>query len=379
MRAPSLFHRLLDIAAAGENVVALGALSMSYSLDGALTFTESGVPFGAGQCVRTIAGAGAPGDNAFAAVGDWGLFSESNGPAVSINNGANFSADNITSLTTDSRYGAFPSATTWFIAAGDWPGEGSDDNTGTTTPTTPGGMGGGGPLFKRAGAAVDPAHYAPGVAPGSSLVKRQGARLHLVRAPGGELRWAQVLREAVLPANAHHSGSSGALGGGQAPSTWAAQIAKTTDGGKTWSVVFSKIGAFYFNEIECTDVNNCCLVAETGGGNGTEGAGTWFHCTSDGGATWVETQANPDPDSSLIGVAALGPTEFWAVGAELGLITPLYATFWQTTDAGQHWALMNKNLSLQYAIDINCVQGANCWAPLLDVLTQETSIARGPN
>jgi hypothetical protein len=30
----------------------------------------------------------------------------------------------------------------------------------------------------------------------------------------------------------------------------------------------------------------------------------------------------------------------------------------------------------QYAIDISCDPGANCWAPLLDILTQETSIAR---
>ena len=160
---------LLDIAATNANVVALGALSLEYSLDNAPTFNSSLVPFGAGQCIRSVGAPGsAPGGmNSFAAVGDWGFLSESNGPAISTDNGAAFSAENITSLTADARYGAFPSAKTWYIAAGDWPGEGSDDSATTTTPTTPG-AGARRPLFKRPGSAVNPAHYAPGVAPGST-------------------------------------------------------------------------------------------------------------------------------------------------------------------------------------------------------------------
>jgi hypothetical protein len=232
-------------------------------------------------------GGGAGGKNSFAAIGDWGLFTEANGPAVSVDSGASFAADNVTSLQADSRYGAFPSATTWYVAAGDWPGEGSDDDN-----PPPSGR----RVFKRAGAAVEPAHYAQAVAPGSVLVRARGSRLHLLRAPNGHHAWAQVRREHVLAANAHAEGGGVSAA---APSTWEAQIAKTTDGGKTWSTVFTKVGAFYFNEIECTDERTCCVVAETGGGNGTEGAGTFFHCTQDGGATWVETLANPDPDSSL--------------------------------------------------------------------------------
>lgn len=351
---------LLDIAATGSNVVALGALTLEYSLDRAATFNSSIAPFGAGQCIRPVAASSPSGQNSFAAIGDWGLFSESNGPAVSIDSGATFKADNVTSLNADSRYGSFPSATTWYIAAGDWPGEGQDDDN--PPPSH---------VFKRAGSLVEPAHYAQAVAPGSVLVRARGSRLHLLRAPTGRHSWAQVRREHVHAANAHVEG------GLTVPDTWAAQIAKTTDGGRTWSTVFTKVGAFYFNEIECTDELTCCVVAETGGaGNGTEGAGTFFHCTQDGGATWVETQANRDPDSSLIGIDHIGPSDFWAVGAELGFITPLYATFWHSTDGGKTWDLANKNISLQYAIDISCDIGINCWAPLLDVLTQETSIAR---
>jgi hypothetical protein len=121
---------LLDIAATNANVVALGALTLEYSLNNASTFNSSLAPFGAGQCIRPVGAPGsAPGGlNSFAAIGDWGLLSESNGPAISTDSGAAFSADHVTGLSADARYGSFPSAKVWYIAAGDWPGEGSDDS-----------------------------------------------------------------------------------------------------------------------------------------------------------------------------------------------------------------------------------------------------------
>lgn len=36
--------------------------------------------------------------------------------------------------------------------------------------------------------------------------------------------------------------------------TYSAQIAKTTDGGATWTSQFSQNGTFYFNEIDCTQL-----------------------------------------------------------------------------------------------------------------------------
>ena len=95
---------LLDIAArkgtnGNDNVVVVGALTLEYSTDGAVTFNSSLAPLGAGQCIRSIADT--PG--AFAAVGDWGLVTESNGPAVSYDYGFSYAAVNVSSLTTDSR------------------------------------------------------------------------------------------------------------------------------------------------------------------------------------------------------------------------------------------------------------------------------------
>ena len=112
---------LLDIAAHGSNIAVVGALSLEYSLNSAVTFNTSLGPLGAGQCMRVI------GDGqGFAAVGQWGLVKPSNGPAISKDFGITFEAMNIPELTADARYGAFPTADAWFIAAGDWPGEGAD-------------------------------------------------------------------------------------------------------------------------------------------------------------------------------------------------------------------------------------------------------------
>ena len=214
---------------------------------------------------------------------------------------------------------------------------------------------------------VSSADYTPAPAHGSVLVKRQGARVHLLREPSGKHVWGLVKRGRLHAAN--HPGR--AL---QPINNWEAQIATTVDAGKTWKLAFSQIGQFYFNDIECTTVDNCCVVAEAQDANAT--AGTYIYCTSDGGATWVDNYRNADPDSSLIGIAAAGPSELWAIGGEEGSGGFKGPSFFHTLDGGATWAKADAPLSMlfHYAIDISCTAG-NCWALLLDVLTQETSLA----
>ena len=208
---------LLDIAAhkgaaGNDNVAVVGALTFEYSTDGAITFNSSLAPVGAGQCIRNIADT----PEAFAAVGSWGLLTESNGPAVSYDAGAVFVAINVTELQTEGRYGAFPTKSTWFITAGDWP---SDDD-----PNPP-------PRSAlRAGSPVDVTHYREAIAPGATLVKRHASRVHLLQEPSGALKWASVRSGRLHAAN----------GGGE----YQAQIAKTSDSGKTWQVVFSDMGDY---------------------------------------------------------------------------------------------------------------------------------------
>ena len=103
-------HRSLGV----DNVAVIGALSLEYSIDSGRTFNKSLGPLGAGQCIRDIADTA----GAFAAVGSWGLINELNGLALSFDGGITYKAQNISSLATEVRYGAFPTSTTWFVTAG---------------------------------------------------------------------------------------------------------------------------------------------------------------------------------------------------------------------------------------------------------------------
>jgi photosystem II stability/assembly factor-like uncharacterized protein len=346
-------HR--DLVSGKDNVAVIGALSLEYSKDSAVTFNKSLGPLGAGQCIRNIANTA----GAFAAVGTWGLVNELNGPSLSYNGGVTYKAQNISSLTTEARYGAFPTTTSWFITAGQWPGE----TTGTpTTPTTT-------PSSTEVDEAVDVTRYTPNVPVGSTLVKKQSARLHLLREPNGDLTWAWI-----KPGKLAQGGGRRAQGG-----EYVAQIATTTDGGKTWATVFSDLNEYYFNGIECASDMDCCAVAEDEGPpytNATD-VGTYIFCTVDGGKTWTENFRDQSSTASLTDIAALAPLEYWAVGAELGKIGPKDPSFYHTTDGGKTWTQGTASADLKetYAIAIDCVAGVNCWANVLDTLTQESSIA----
>ena len=100
-------------------------------------------------------------------------------------------------------------------------------------------------------------------------------------------------------------------------------------------------------------------------------------CTQDGGATWVDTFRDTDADSSLLDIAALSPLEYWAVGAELGAVGPRNPSFFHTTDGGNTWTngTWTVDMLFMYAVAIDCVPATNCWVNMLDILTQETSIA----
>lgn len=136
---------------------------------------------------------------------------------------------------------------------------------------------------------------------------------------------------------------------------------------------------FYFNGIECSSTQACCAVAEDEGPpyNNASDVGTYIWCTTDGGASWVDTFRDSASDVSLTDIAAVGALEYWAVGAVLGSIGPKEPSFYHTTDGGATWALGTSSADLKdtYAIAIDCVTGANCWANVLDILTQESSVA----
>ncbi len=60
-------------------------------------------------------------DNTGKKFGLSGVFGGKQGVAVSSDGGVSFKRYPINALFTEARYGAFPSATTWYVAAGEWP------------------------------------------------------------------------------------------------------------------------------------------------------------------------------------------------------------------------------------------------------------------
>ena len=48
---------------------------------------------------------------------------------------------------------------------------------------------------------------------------------------------------------------------------YTAGIAKTADGGSTWTMQFHSQGSFYFNDIDCVSETHCVAVAEGHNGN----------------------------------------------------------------------------------------------------------------
>jgi len=195
------------------------------------------------------------------------------GVAISSNSGATFDFINITELETDSRYGAYPTTSVWYISAGQWP-----DN----------------------GKAEPDVHY---------LNKRVSINTRTHK-------------------HTIHNKTTSA-----APSDdgWAAQIVKTTDGGKTWSSVYYSTGQFYFNQIACGSASHCCAVGEA---DTSSAPGIRILCTWDAGTTWTTTLRMNDGDMSIMAIEFQSDQEAWAAG---GNMQTFDGFFWHTLDGGKTW------------------------------------------
>jgi hypothetical protein len=117
------------------------------------------------------------------------------------------------------------------------------------------------------------------------------------------------------------------------------KISKTSDGGETWSTVFSSSpdDGYYFNSIACSDANTCVAVTE-----GDNHPDYRAYLTTDGGATWTDTLSAsgvvPDNQVSMMGAGWISATEGWLAGtAKSG--PALVGTFFKTADGGKTFTL----------------------------------------
>lgn len=316
--APELM--VLDVTSSGNDVQTIGTLVGEYSSDLGNDFETSKFSSGSGvgQCIRNLG----PHDSPLGAaiVGQFGLINQADGIAVSNDGGKTYTVNNITTLYTDSRYGAFPTATTWYVSAGTWPSSGSDDN----------------------GSGSD---VLPELHPITGKVS--------VHSTDAGLRY-------------NLKGASSAV----SQNGYQAQLIKTTDAGATWTSLFLRNNWAYFNGIDCLDANRCCVGAENDDANGF----STIMCTWDGGLHWNQTYFNNATGSSILDLRVVGTDGYWAVGGVISQ-TGSAAGFLYSADAGLTWTL-DTVIDGVYASSVDCAQGTQeCWATLLDATTQEASVA----
>jgi photosystem II stability/assembly factor-like uncharacterized protein len=250
---------------------------IEYTTDGAFfNATESTELFDESQNVEPIKGVSG-------GFGITGQFNEANGVAISTDQGVTWKNYN-SSAETLTRYGSFPSANVWYLSAGAWP------------------------------------EYDEQLDELQDNEKMLTQRIKIGQGKGMQ----------YVPRKQRSTSSRHLL---QTPDYWA-EITKTTDGGKTWTTVYHDVGNFYFNAIDCPDVNNCYAVGESESDSLSPGVRI-LH-TGDGGATWETQLFVQDPTYSLMDISFISPTEGWATG---GILTQTHFTgdFWHTTDSGKTW------------------------------------------
>jgi len=220
-------------------------------------------------------------------------FTDDNGAAISQDGGKTWNFFNASILKTESRYGAYPSTTTFYLSAGEWP-----ENVNPSTEQT---------YFQKTN------------------------RLHFNRKSATEMS-AQL-----FPTNEDRT-APGDPG-------WKAQIVKSSDGGKTWKSQFYDEGNFYFNQIGCTSETHCCAVGEA---DSSAQPGIRFYCTWDG-TTWTRTFFNSNPDLSVLSLRWIDQNNGWAGGGNMNPFT-FTGYFWQTTDGGKTWT--NQTVPGMYGNDM---------------------------
>lgn len=119
-----------------------------------------------------------------------------------------------------------------------------------------------------------------------------------------------------------------------------AVIAKTTDGGNSFQVVFESFGEFYLNQIFFINASVGLVVGE----NNRDGNGVIMR-TDDGGATWSVVF---NTENSMVALAMVDELEGWAGGAVYGAGISSYLV--HTTDGGRTWQEWTQEENIQFGI-----------------------------
>ena len=251
------------------------------------------------------------------------------------------------------RYGAIPSDDVWFVTAGNWP---SMQLTGEDA------------VFAARGAAT-----AGGVLAssgfGASDVYALSERLAILRDPAtGKLQ--HKVRDMMKVAKTA-GGAPPAPKAGASTDGYAAQIFRTTDGGKTFKSVFEDTGNFYLNGIECTDVKTCYTVA-----NGAEAV--YIYGTKDGGDSWRVVFELPRTAESYYSLMSIGVTEGTVIAAGGGQVGDAYESFTLTSDDGETWNRQPGLDGIGDIVSLSLLPGGYGFGTAVTTLQSSTIVALRP-
>lgn len=265
-------HSATRAVAGGLGVISSGIQVTSNTRD----FRMANIPALIGQTQSAGRVKSGSRDGAFGFVGSWPPLVESGSVAFSANAGATWSFHTVGGPA-QARYGAYPSLTTWYVSGGTWP---RNQNL----------------KLKEGDFEVS-----------QKVVFRASNETGAFR--------SSVSYPAI---DEQSSDKNGYIG----------YISKTVDGGRTFQRVFINEGQYYFNGIDCADVNNCLAVAEGA-------AGAYLFGTNDGGATWTQRLFLAGRSASLFDVKFVNAREAWACGGILDL--SFTGQFYRTVDGGVTW------------------------------------------
>lgn len=311
---------LLSCDAADKTVVVSSIAGELYSTDDGGHFNKS-KNGGLSQDVRFVGVDGDGGKKFATAGGHWGI----QGVGLSTDGGQSFTHYNA-HLFTFARYVALPSDRVWYVAAGAFP----------TPPPPP-----------------------PGPPPANGRASRKPRR------PRTSVFQDENGRFVTHPPRSNVGDGTG----------YQAQLAKTSDGGKTWTTLFAQNNTFYFNGIDCnpSNPNHCCVAAEADDG---PAAGARIMCTEDGQNfnTTFTAPATSGESLSLMQIRFVNSTFAWAAGGDLTSVAPK-AWFLSTNDGGRTWQHNTKELYGYYAFGLSVLSDSAAFAAVDDLITQSSGVA----
>jgi len=316
---------LLAAEAAKNTVIVTSIFGELYSLNGGKNFSKS-IGGGTSQSVRYIGEIGKGNGFQFGIVG---VHAGKQGCAITNNGGISFKAYPAQPvLTTDARYGVYPDSKNWYISGGSFP----------SPPPPP----------------APPANRL-------SVAKPKQYRKYYHQNADGHFDVKAILANSMAPP-------------APPPAGFSAQIVKTTDGGSSWTSLFSANGTFYFNEIDCAPGlhKKCCV-------SGEDATGALIYCTTDGNdwkQTWSGAGQAGKAVYSLMGLEFVGANEAWACGGIIKLIpVPLLL---HSTDGGQTWTQVEADADLRgnICLGFDMLSPQTGFASMINLQKQQTTVAK---